>query len=865
MAEDNAEAPAGATIWYSPGMVRATRSVRFPLSLLLLLPAAAVGQPAEQPPGVLAQVHGVFRPLGGSRGLSGEVSGAPAAEASPDVPAAAAAALAEGVIRHRRVDLDFELLRSRLRGAEGASRVFGDASVETGGEPPDPVVFNFFDDAVAVVDRPVVQPVPVLGQSGWVLTGPLVGDVGWLTLSVHTDEDGTLTDVHGFVEGELGAFEVARTAPGIYTVIEVDPSGWSDLVEHPDDEPAGEQSGGDADAPPEAAFDLPPDVMTFADYPVEASATSSTIDVLVLTTSRTRSQIPAWASKITTFAANTNTAFANSGVSASIRVIRHDLRWNEGTLLNNEFLAVIRSFYGNLGSAYGADLVHMIAAGLLSSPSLCGHAYIGPGSVASYGVTFARPICGNYSFAHQIGHNLGLRHDRYSEFVTTPQPNRVPAADAWAYGYNEAAAAYSTAGKTVSGSCWRTIMSHSGECAAAGATSAPRIPYFSNLTATTPSTAGSVTITSGDAMGVAGSVDAMTRTGPADAARTLKANVGTVAALRTKAASPQWWDLTAASLTRTGSRIPCWGDDVALSFSISNSGTATSSQWTYRVSSRWKATASASWPRTWYPWNWSTTQAVVSSGDSRTVTTYPVVASSQPGYQQFRLEISPSSSGAADPLHGKTIYTSSSGYQIYDDCSPAGVSVSVTKPTRNTSGDITDWFGTGFKFRIWSQPPHNYVQSHKYRVTTSWTPTDQYTRTWIWQGETERDRGSDFHLQMFYTNVDGYQSDVLPFEVWATLGRWYHVYVRHDGGYRTAADDKDIALTLLVTRVSVGTSWLTPGGDLVQGGAEEIPVELQPLTDAELRRLEEAVAGHEAEAGPFGPPPGLEPPVAPRP
>jgi len=60
---------------------------------------------------------------------------------------------------------------------------------------------------------------------------------------------------------------------------------------------------------------------------------------------------------------------------------------------------------------YGADLVAMI----IHDYEFCGTGYIGPAIDYMYSVSSWDCSTGYFSFGHEIGHNLGLRHDRGSE------------------------------------------------------------------------------------------------------------------------------------------------------------------------------------------------------------------------------------------------------------------------------------------------------------------------------------------------------------------------------------------------------------------------------------------------------------------
>jgi len=113
-----------------------------------------------------------------------------------------------------------------------------------------------------------------------------------------------------------------------------------------------------------------------------------------------------------------------------------------------------------LRNTYGADVVALV----VNDPEACGQAAaINATAASAFMVADQSCITGYYSFAHEIGHLQGARHDRYVDGTLTP----------YQYGH----------GFIPSSKNWRTIMAYGNNCA-----NCTRIQWWSNPLVTYPAT-----------------------------------------------------------------------------------------------------------------------------------------------------------------------------------------------------------------------------------------------------------------------------------------------------------------------------------------------------------------------------------------
>ena len=386
------------------------------------------------------------------------------------------------------VDIDFEQLASVTNPQAGLK----DSSV---GEPPTPqtLVLNLFDDVVFTGIVEHVEPT----ASGHALWGKLDGvELGTLTLVVNGKV------VVGTVRTPYAVYTIRTAGDGTYVIRQIDESSLPTLGEPLERSPSPRD-------PSTQSTDIPPD-------------DGSVIDVMVVYTPLAkhleggRAAIEAL---IDLFVAETNQAYANSGVFHRIRlVLREEVDYVEdgssalGRLRNDSDGSM--DHIHELRDVYAADLVHLVVG--RTGGFYCGKA-ASVGGDESYGFAITGSSCGGITFAHELGHNMGLNHDRYVVGVPVSGSN---------YGYVNQRAFEPGAPESA---WWRTIMAYNDQCYEHEVVlGCPKVAYFSNPEKTYK----------GDPMGVPVESTSIGVDGPADAVGTLNDRREIVANFRRSSASP---------------------------------------------------------------------------------------------------------------------------------------------------------------------------------------------------------------------------------------------------------------------------------------------------------------------------------------
>jgi hypothetical protein len=280
------------------------------------------------------------------------------------------------------------------------------------------------------------------------------GAVTWLGhLAGVTDSQVTLAVSGGQMAGTIirpGAlYQVGYAGAGLHRIVQIDPTSY------PAEHPPGYDAGGPVPA-------LPP---TKPAVPAQPQDVTGLIDVLVVWTPAAEAAAGgsvAMNNLVTLAVAESNIAYANSGVGQRLRLVyKTQVAYTESATFATDLDRVTNPSDGYMDNVlplrdqYGADEVVLLINNATScglawlmtnpSPSFESHAY----AVVHFGCAISY-----YSFAHELGHNMGSQHERANGGGGGAYP--------YSFGYQDPARLF------------RTIMAYdcSGGC--------PRIQNFSN-------------------------------------------------------------------------------------------------------------------------------------------------------------------------------------------------------------------------------------------------------------------------------------------------------------------------------------------------------------------------------------------------
>lgn len=280
--------------------------------------------------------------------------------------------------------------------------------------------------------------------------GSVQGHPGSVAILVVADEK-----ITGQIEFAGKWYEINPSSNGTHQLSEIDatqlPSLENDVLEP-------HQS---ALEPPNfsAIFPSSPTTAEFVNgFNGELNAEAETINILAIYSIEAANAYPDVEARIQLAVDYTNMAYENSLISHRVNLVAAVAVDHEESGINAEIFDISNLFDGKLDEVhalreqYNADVISFWANYI---SGLCGqaNAILSSAFSASH---ILRVSCGARTFAHELGHNQGARHNIEEDSSTRP----------FAYGHG--------AGSVANG--WRTIMSYSSACGA----NCAAIPYFSS-------------------------------------------------------------------------------------------------------------------------------------------------------------------------------------------------------------------------------------------------------------------------------------------------------------------------------------------------------------------------------------------------
>ncbi len=337
-----------------------------------------------------------------------------------------------GVAREQWLALRAEALAEPSGGVPSASAM------------PELVRLDLFEDEVVVLERTGGRRLARGGHS-W-LGKPLGDELGLAVFLVRGDR------VYGGLRRPGSNLQIRPGPEGGHRLQELDEAGWPD-------EPVDYEEVWDAGAGAEMGAPFS-----------ELGGPPAQIDVLVVYTAAARAAaggVEAMEALIELGQVETNASYANAVVDQRIRVVHtQEVIYTESGSSATDLSRLSGTSDGFLDGvhavrdAYGADFVS-----LWTETGGCGRGYVMStvsAGFASSAFNVCRLSCatGNLTFGHELGHNMGLRHDWYVD-----DTNAAP------YSYNH--------GYPYPAGSWRTVMSYNDLCADLGG-GCTRLQRFSN-------------------------------------------------------------------------------------------------------------------------------------------------------------------------------------------------------------------------------------------------------------------------------------------------------------------------------------------------------------------------------------------------
>ena len=314
--------------------------------------------------------------------------------------------------------------------------------------------------ALRVAVAPVVNVVAVgervehraANDISW--AGPVRGGHGWMQV-VFMEGGVTATVTVGKT-----TYAIEPIGDGLHAVSRIDQSGFPS--EHTPDVPSGALSSS-----LDAAISGIREARTTSSGDVSTAALTQ-INVLVAYTASAATAAGTIGSKIQLAVDETNQSYVNSGITINmVRVHSAQVTYNEANRSFSQHVTALRSTTDGimdnvhtLRNTYAADVVALV----VNDSEACGQAAaIKATATTAFMAAHYTCITGYYSFAHEVGHLQGARHDRFVDGSTTP----------YAYGH----------GFIPPSKSWRSVMAYGNNCS-----NCTRIQWWSNPLVVYPGT-----------------------------------------------------------------------------------------------------------------------------------------------------------------------------------------------------------------------------------------------------------------------------------------------------------------------------------------------------------------------------------------